>query len=57
MKKDLKITKRQLRKIIAGARRAIDIEMGVRINSHYTISTDKKKERNKNLCRNKKLEE
>ena len=53
MKKRSKITKEELRRIAAGARRAVDIEMGISINSHYTISIDKKKEKNKNLCRDK----
>ncbi len=56
-KKRSKITKDELRKIAAGARRAVDMEMGVGINTHYTISTDKKKKENKNRCRNLMLDD
>jgi len=56
-KKRTKITKEELRKIAAGARRAVDLEIGIGINAHHTISTDKKKEENKNRCRNKKLDD
>lgn len=54
--KHSRLTKEQIRKIAAGARRAIDLEMGISINVHYTISTDKKKKENKNWCRDKKVD-
>lgn len=56
-KKRSKLTKEDLRKISAGARRAVDIEMGIGINTHYTISIDKKKEQNKTKCRNKQIDD
>lgn len=57
MKKPTKITKEELRKIAAGARRAVDLELGIGINAHHTISIDKKKEKNKTLCRDKKIDD
>lgn len=57
MKKRAKITKAELRKIAAGARRSIDLEMGIGINNHHNISVDKKKENNKTRCRNKKSDD
>jgi hypothetical protein len=53
-KKHSRITKEQLRKIAAGARRSVDIEMGIGLNAHHTVSVDRRKENNKNLCRDKK---
>jgi hypothetical protein len=57
MKPPTKITKAQLRKIAAGARRAVDLELGIGLNTHHTISVDKKKENNKNRCRDKKKDD
>ena len=51
------ITKEELRKIAAGARRAVDIELHIGINQHHNISVDKKKKKNKEKCRDKKLDD
>ena len=56
-KKRTKITKEELRKIAAGARRAVDLELGIGINTHHTISVDKKKEKSKKHCRDKKKDD
>lgn len=55
-KKNMKISKNEMRLIIAGARRAVDLEMGFGINAHYTVSVDKKKKKNKKRCRDKKID-
>jgi hypothetical protein len=54
MKIKTKITKEELRKIAAGARRAVDIELGIGLNNRHTIFTDKKKKADKEKCRKKK---
>lgn len=52
-----KITKEELRIIAAGARRAVDIELGIGVNNRHGISTDEKKKSNKRKCRSKRIEE
>ena len=51
MKKRTKITKEELRKITAGARRAADVEMGFGIDRKNNIFIDRKKKNNKWRCR------
>jgi hypothetical protein len=50
------ISKEDLRKISAGARRAIDVENGIGVNRKHQVFNDKKKEIDKTKCR-KKIEE
>lgn len=57
MKKYNKITKEELRKIAAGARRAVDVELGIGVNARHTIFIDKKKKFSKGKCRTKRFED
>lgn len=50
----IKISSEEIRKIRSGARRQIDIENGIGLNRKSSVFSDKKKEKNKNACRDKK---
>jgi hypothetical protein len=57
MPKGTILTKDKIHNIIRGARREVDISLGIGLNNKRAVFVDRRKKENKNYCRKGKSDE